>query len=329
MGLPEVGRIPSPRPVVIDAAAPLFSRKWSEWCDAGVSAVGVTVVVEEDTTQALASVGRWLRLIRQNSDRLTLAATRADVMRAHEQGRTAVILHFQSSRPIGYDVNLVEAFHRIGVRLMQIAYNVRGPLGDGCLEPSDAGLSSLGTAVVKEMNRTGMVVDLAHAGVRTSLEALDRSTAPVVFSHSNARAVCDHPRNLTDDQIRALASNGGVIGLNAYPAFVRSGPGRPTLPDLVRHASHIAGLAGPEHVGLGLDFYDAPVEEYERMIALGVWDREHYPPPPYLYPGGLEGAAGIHNFAEALHQAGFAPREVDGVLGANFLRVFEAVWPKS
>lgn len=291
--------------------------------------MGVTVVVEEDTAQAIANVGRWLRLVHQHGDRLTLAATPADVLQAHSQGRTAVILHFQSSRPIGYDVNLVEVFHRIGVRVMQLAYNVRGPLGDGCLEPSDAGLSSLGIAVVKEMNRVGMVIDLSHAGLRTSLDALDRSTVPVVFSHSNARAVCDHPRNLTDDQIRAVASNGGVIGLNAYPAFVSAGSGRPALSDLMRHAAHIAGLVGPEHVGLGLDFYDAPVEEYERMIALGVWDREHYPPPPYLYPSGLERAGDIHNVAEALGRAGFAPREVEGVLGANFLRVFEAVWSKA
>ena len=286
-------------------------------------------MVEEDTAQAITSAGRWLRLVHDHSDRLTVAATAADVVRAHQQRQTAVILHFQNSRPIGDDANLVEVFHRIGVRVMQLAYNIRGPLGDGCLEPSDAGLSSLGTAVVKEMNRTGMVIDLSHAGVRTSLDALDRSTAPAVFSHSNARAVCDHPRNLTDDQIRALASNGGVIGLNAYPAFVRAGSGRATLAELVRHAVHIAGLVGPEHVGLGLDYYDAPAEEYERMIALGVWDREHYPPPPYLYPSGLERPADIHNVAEALAGAGFAPREVEGVLGVNFLRVFDAVWPKA
>lgn len=291
--------------------------------------MAATVVVEEDTAQALTNLGRWAKFVREHAERIGLAAIAGDIVSAHGRRQTAVILHFQSSRPIGYDSNLVEVFHRAGVRVMQVAYNTRGPLGDGCLEAFDAGLSGLGLTVIAEMNRVGMVVDLSHAGVRTSLEALATSTAPVVFSHSNARSVCDHPRNLTDDQIRALASNGGVIGLNAYPAFVTSESARPTLSDFVAHAIHISELVGAEHLGLGLDFYDAPIEEYERMVALGIWDRKHYPPPPYLYPSGLESPAQVHNIAQALDRAGFAPAEVEGVLGGNFLRVFEAVWPKA
>lgn len=313
--------------MIIDAAAPLFRRKWSDWCDIGSAAVSATVVVEEDTLGAVSKLGDWLRFLHDHEDRLILATSAAAIRQAKVEGKTAVILHFQSSRPVGYDLQLVEPFHRMGVRIMQLAYNVRGPLGDGCLELSDAGLSSLGKLVVSEMNRLGMVVDLSHAGVRTCLEAVEASTQPVVCSHSNARAICDHPRNLTDDQIRAVASSGGVVGVNAYPAFVKSGGAGPSLSDLLDHIEHIAALVGVEHVGLGLDFFDATMEEYERMIGLGIWQRAQYPPPPYLYPTGIAGASQIPNIAEGLGGRGFRPEDIALVMGGSFLRVFEAVWP--
>lgn len=289
--------------------------------------MSATVVVEEDTLGALSKIASWLHFVRDHDDRLMLALAAPDIRQARRERKTAVILHFQSSRPIGYDPLLVEPFHRMGVRVMQLAYNVRGPLGDGCLEPSDAGLSSLGKLVVSEMNRLGMVVDLSHAGIRTCLEAVDASTEPVVCSHSNARAICDHPRNLTDDQIRAVASSGGVVGVNAYPAFVKNGEARPALSDLLNHIEHIAALVGVEHVGLGLDFFDATMEEYERMIGLGIWQRTQYPPPPYLYPAGIASASQIPNIAEGLGGRGFRSEDIALVMGGSFYRVFEAVWP--
>ena len=289
--------------------------------------MSATVVVEEDTLGAISNLGDWLRFVRDHHDRLLLALSPPDIRRAQRDRKTAVILHFQSSRPIGDDALLVEPFHRIGVRMMQLAYNVRGPIGDGCLEPFDAGLSQLGELVVSEMNRLGMVVDLSHAGIRTCLEAVEASTQPVVCSHSNARALCDHPRNLTDEQIKAVAASGGVVGVNSYPAFVRNAEARPVLGDLLDHVEHIAALVGVEHVGLGLDFFEATTAEYERMIALGIWARAQYPPPPYLYPTGIAGATEIPNIADGLRGRGFRAEDISLVMGGSFLRVFETVWP--
>ena len=311
----------------IDAAAPLFRRKWSEWCDVGVAAVLATVVVEEDTAGAMANLGGWLRFLREHDDRLVLAEHATDIPLAASTGKTAVVLHFQSSRPLGHEPSLVEVFHRIGVRVMQIAYNVRGPLGDGCLEPTDSGLSPLGATVIQEMNRVGMVIDLSHSGPRTGLQAIEASSRPVICSHSNARAVCDHPRNLSDELIRAVAASGGVVGVNAYPAFVSSGDLQPRLDDLLEHLEHIAGLVGVEHAGLGLDFFEATTDEYERMIALGLWQRDQYPPPPYRYPLGIAGPKDIPAIAAGLLGRGFRTEDVALVMGGNFLRVFEAVWP--
>jgi membrane dipeptidase len=313
-------------PLVIDAAAPAFRRRWREWRAGGATGVLATVALEEGTGLALARLGEWLQWVRSEPDELRLALTAADVVDARQTGRTAVVVHFQSARAIGYDVGLIEVLYRAGVRVMQIAYNIRGPLGDGSLEPTDGGLSRLGLRAVAEMNRVGMVLDLSHAGVRTSLEAIAVSTHASLFTHSNARGVCDHPRNLTDDQIKAVAGAGGVIGVNAYPSFVKAGADRPTVDDLVDHVAYIGDLVGVDHVGIGLDFFDATAEEYHRLVETGIWSASEYPPPPYRYPVGIANAAEVPSLQQALVRRGFPDGAVAQVLGANFLRVFEQVW---
>src|SRR5207249_2922710 len=172
---------------------------------------------------------------------------------AKRAGKVAVVLQFQGGTPLDYNANLVEAFYRLGVRVIQLTYNERNPLGDGCTERTDAGLSDLGVRVIAEMNRLGVAVDLSHVGYRTSMEAIEASAAPVIFSHSNARAVCDSARNLTDDQMRAAAARGGVIGVNAFPAFVARHQA-PTVEHLLDHIEYMVRVVGDDHVGLGFDF---------------------------------------------------------------------------
>jgi membrane dipeptidase len=317
---------PTGPPIVIDAAAPAFRSRWREWRKGGVTGVLATVALEEGTSLALTRLGEWLQWVRSEPDELRLALTAADLAEARQAGRTAVVVHFQSARAIGYDAGLIEVFYRAAVRVMQIAYNVRGPLGDGILEPTDGGLSRLGVRAVAEMNRVGMLVDLSHAGVRTSLEAISASARAAVFTHSNARGVCDHPRNLTDEQIKAVAAAGGVIGVNAYPNFVKARGDRLTVDDLIDHVAYIADLVGVEHVGIGLDFFDATPEEYSRLVETGIWSATEYPPPPYRYPVGIADAAEVPSLQQALLRRGFPDQAVAQVLGANFLRVFEQVW---
>jgi membrane dipeptidase len=204
-------------------------------------AVG-TVASIEGARAALGQVAAWYPRARALSDDLVLATTAAEIEGARRSGRVAVVLQFQGGNPLEYDVNLVEAFHRLGVRILQLTYNARNPLGDGCTERTDIGLSDLGLAAVAEINRVRMVLDLSHVGVRTSLEALEVSRAPAIFSHSNARAVCDHPRNLTDEQLRLVAQKGGVVGVNAFPAFVRR-EGTPTVEHLLDHVDYLTSAS--------------------------------------------------------------------------------------
>jgi membrane dipeptidase len=227
----------------------------------GVDAVFATVASLEDTGQAVTRVAQWLRAGEDPGMPVRVATSVAEIRDAKAAGDTAVVLHFQGSEPLRAGTELVGAFARLGVRVIQPTYNYRCTAGDGCCEPGNAGLSLFGKALVNAMNQHRIAVDIAHAGVRTSLEAIECSTRPVIASHANARAVCEHPRNLPDEVIRAVAASGGVIGLCAFPTFVSAGP-QPALDQLIDHAVHIADLVGAMHVGLGLDFAEEGEEEY-------------------------------------------------------------------
>jgi membrane dipeptidase len=160
-----------------------------------VDAVFATVASLENTGQAVTWVAQWLRAGEDPGIPAWVATSVAEIRATSAAGDTAVVLHFQGSEPLRTGAELVEAFALLGVRVIQPSYNYRGPAGDGCCEPADAGLSWLGKALVTAVNHHRIAVDIAHAGVRTSLEAIEASTRPVIASHANAWAVCEHPRN--------------------------------------------------------------------------------------------------------------------------------------
>jgi membrane dipeptidase len=312
--------------IVIDGACPLVTaraikRHLPALRTGGVTCAVGTVASIEGARVALGQVAAWYPRVRSLPDDLVLATTADQIEAARRTGRVAIVLQFQGGNPLEYDVNLVEAFHRLGVRILQLTYNARNPLGDGCTERTDLGLSDLGLAVVAEVNRVGMLLDLSHVGVRTSLEALEASQAPVIFSHSNARAICDHPRNLTDEQLRLVGRKDGVVGVNAFPAFVRR-DGTPTVEHLLDHVDYLVQAMGPRHVGLGLDFATENEDDYEFF----GYKPEFYPPPPWTYPAGIDGFAAIPNVTAGLVARGYGDEDIRGILGGNFLRVFRTVW---
>jgi membrane dipeptidase len=259
---------------------------------------------------------------------LRLATSVADVRAAKAADDLAVILHFQGAEPLEYEPALVEVYWRLGVRVLQLAYNRRNPFCDGCEEPHDAGLSVLGRRLIAEMNRVGMLVDVSHTGVRSSLEAVAASKAPCIASHSNAAAVHRNRRNLPDELIRAIAESGGVIGMNGFPSFVAASD-RPSLDQFIDHMVYIDSLVGPGHVGIGLDYYDGNRADYEALLASGVWSAENYGPPPYHYPAGLERPDGLPALTARLLERGYTEDAVRGILGENWLRVYEKVWASS
>jgi membrane dipeptidase len=289
--------------------------------EGGVDVVFATVASLEGAGEALTRVGQWLRIHEDPGVPVRVAASVREICAAKAAGETAVVLHFQGAGPLCDGAELAGAFARLGVRVMQPTYNYRGLAGDGCCEPDDGGLSRFGRTLIGAMNQHRIAVDIAHAGIRTSLDAIGCSTRPVIASHANARAVCDHPRNLPDEVIKAVAASGGVIGLCAFPSFVSAGRS-PALDQLIDHAVHIAGLVGAGHVGLGLDFADEGEEEYDFY----GYDERYYPRPPWVWPRGIEWLHQCRGISPALQARGFSADEAAGIMGMNFLRVLTAIW---
>ncbi len=321
--------------IVIDGTCPLLRRKeFVDWyIEGGVTACSPTVGSTASAEETLRNIGSWHRLIAARAD-LTLIRTAAEIEAAKKAHRLGLVFHFQGADPIENDLDLVEAFHALGVRMVQLAYNIRNRVGDGCEEAGNAGLSRFGRDLVGRLNETRIIVDGSHTGERTTLEAIEASTRPFVFSHANVKAVHDCPRNISDAQIKAAAASGGLIGINGFPAFLGASP-NPTIDDFLRHLDHVVKVAGIDHAALGIDYYEGmhPVADedeakkmYQQQLAARRWSAEVYPPPPHRYPAGMATPKELPNLTARLLEHGYAPGEVRKILGENWLRVMRAVW---
>lgn len=327
--------------IVIDATAPLLdafplSRR-NEYLDmairGGVTCAAPTVAQGENAGDTLKLIATWLRVLKSRADLLHVRSVQ-DIHRAKAEGKLGILFHFQGTAPFEDDLNLVETFHALGVRMVMLTYNAKNAVGDGCEERTDAGLSRFGIRLIERLNENRIVVDVTHTGYRTTMEAMEVSARPVVFSHSNAKALFDSRRNITDEQARAAAQTGGLVGVAAVPYFILR-EGRPTLDQFVDHLAHFADVAGIDHVGLGLDFWagsqpfadDAEADaQWQHYVDAGLWDPATYPRPPHYYPFDLDTPAEMGALTARLLQRGFSPEDTRKVMGANWLRVFEAVW---
>ncbi|GAB2539786.1 dipeptidase [Nocardia heshunensis] len=290
--------------IVIDGCAPVLMQdllEWKRFYKSGVTAIVATVTTSDDMPGTIASLSQFHRLIESNPEELLLIESVDDIREAKRSKRLGLALQFQNGRPLGRDVGMVEVYRRLGVKTIQLCYNYRNNIGDGCLEPANSGLSVFGRAAIRAMNERNVLVDLSHTGERTTLEAMEISTRVDVFTHANARAVRDHPRNLTDEQIRTVAEKGGVVGLCGFPDFISTKP-NPTMSDVMAHLEHMVGLVGIDHVAFGTDFFHG--SDWAKYVEIGNWSRDDYPPPPWNYP--LDGTNAIE-FVPALRERGFTP----------------------
>ncbi len=274
-------------------------------------------------TQVMAAIYENLVYL-EASPRIKLCERADDIHEAQRQGKFGVFFGLQSTSCIEQDRTRVRLLHKLGLRVLQLTYMERNFVGDGCLEPENRGLTNFGTQIVRECNRLGIIVDCSHVGSRTMLDALHCSAAPVVVSHCGVRALCDNPRCITDEQIRALAASGGLLGITAYAPFIRYDR-RPTLDDYVDQFDHAIDLVGPDHVAIATDMFDGKTKVN--------WAT------PYYYPEVTRGssfdALGVEGFntkselvnvVAAFLARGYDADAIRKILGGNWLRVMEQVW---
>ncbi len=217
---------------------------------------------------------------------------------------------------------------------MMLCYNIKNCIGDGCAEPGDSGLSIFGAQAIERMNQLGILVDLAHTGYRTTMEAMEVCKKPPVFSHGNSRVLWDTPRNLSDDQVLKVAKLGGVVGVNGYPAFL-SGNSKPKIDIFIDHIDHYVKLVGIDHVSLGVDYFQGQagimddaiaLKQYQMLIASGTWNTKAYPAPPYYYPEEIAMPEMLCNLPDALLARGYAESDIKKILGENYMRVLKEVF---
>lgn len=291
----------------------------SSGVDVAMLNVGFDEQTAEDHLRMLAHFRRW---IAARDDRYILIETVDDIVRARDTGRLAIAFDIEGANAIGDQLSLISLYYKLGVRWMLMAYNRNNRVGGGCQE-ADGGLTDFGREMLDEMARVGMVACCSHTGYRTAKDVLKYNPNPVIFSHSNPRALHDHPRNIPDDLILACARTNGVICLNGIGIFLGNNDTRTET--YFRHMDHVVQLIGAEHVGIGLDYVFDTGELDDLVAAMG----DTFPASlGYQVDRGFKCVSPqqIEPLVELQLRAGYSEADIRKILGTNLLRVAETVW---
>ncbi|WP_277017708.1 membrane dipeptidase [Lentibacter algarum] len=297
--------------------------------EGGLDAVHVTIAYHENFRETVLNMEQWNRWFEQFPDLIVQGRSAADVRHAHETGRTAIFFGFQNPSPIEDDIGLVEILHDLGARFMQLTYNNQSLLATGCYEDEDTGLTRMGKQVVREMNRVGLVVDMSHSADRSTIEAADFSERPIAITHANPHAWQPALRNKRDEVIRAVTSNGGMLGFSLYPHHLK-GKSACTLASFCQMIADTAEKFGAEHLGIGSDLCQDQPDSVVEWMRVGRWTKEidygegsaaapGFPPMPDWYQDNRD----FGNIAQGLADVGFSQAEIEGVMGDNWLRFYE------
>jgi len=304
----------------------VLKRHWIPKMKAGRIDIRVVAIYTEPPLLPELALRRGLDLVASlyediaESPSCVLCRTYGDIERAKEAGKIGLILGMEGAEPLGTDIQLLRIFYELGLRVLGLTHALRTSLADGAFFSARksgqlGGLTDVGARFLEEAEKLGIVVDVSHLNDPSFWDVIKFAEAPVIASHSNCRSLKNHLRNLTDDQIKAVAERGGVVGVNACSAFVEP----PELGRLVDHIEHIVKVGGIEHAGLGPDFADYLLAYMTEV------DKASMPLDGVMPVRGLPGDEAFPKFAEELSRRGFKPPEVGLIMGGNFARVFKSI----
>ena len=319
--------------LVIDACTPrIASNQFLDNIKAGgINACCVSLVGQTGGFfEAMSEMNLYYNLANSYPDSTVVAKTAEDILDAKKNNKLALVFSFQNAVPVEDDwVNRLPFFYRNGLRMVQLTYNETNRLGHGCFEPIDTGLTAIGIQIVREMNNLGIVIDLSHVGYKTTMDAIERSNDPCVFSHTACYALTPSMRNKTDEQMKAIAEKGGVVGISPYAPFVEPEANiGPTLDDYLKHVNYAVELVGIDHVGIGSDIAEhwavrwagGTPKRYPEMTKNYSWET--------IYAKGFHSVTCFPNVLDSLRKYGYKKTDISKIAGENLLRVFKQVWGK-
>lgn len=304
----------------------------------GMTAINLTVSgsvgsYASDFEATLRDIAFWDAQVAAHPDVLIKLVRGAQLDEAKKAGRVGVFYGVQDTTAFGENLERFDLFRGLGLRIVQLTYNRRNLVGDGCLEPGNAGLSRFGLEFVERLNAANMLVDLGHCGQRTTREAIEHSKRPVAISHSGCAALVDTPRNKRDDDLRALADRGGVVGIYVMP-YLRA-QGQVMADDVIRHLEHALDVCGEDHVGIGTDGFTSPTtvtdqfrKDFAQQIALRKQRGISAPgenPDSYTFAPDLNTPLRFERIASLLSARGHSDARIEKVIGGNFARLFREV----
>lgn len=296
--------------------------------EGGLDAIHVTIAYHETFREAVANLERWNRWFETFPDLIMKGLTAEDVDRARATGRTAIFFGFQNPSPIEDDIGLVEIFHALGVRFMQLSYNNQSLLATGCYEQEDCGITRMGRQFIREMNRVGLVIDMSHSADRSTIEAAGISERPITITHANPRQWAPALRNKKADVIRAVTDAGGMLGFSLYPHHLKD-KSKCSIESFCQMIARTADTFGTEHFGIGSDLCQDQPDGVVEWMRTGRWTKEidygegsatspGFPPMPDWFQDNRDFA----NIENGLQSVGMSDSEISAIMGGNWYRFF-------
>ena len=299
--------------------------------EAGLDAVHVTVVYHEDFDEFNSRVDEWNTYFKDNSDLIFLGKSYKDIEKAKKEKKTAIFFGFQNCSPIEDDISLVEKVYDLGCRFMQLTYNNQSLLATGCFENFDSGVTNFGREVIKEMNRLGLVIDMSNSAEKSTIDAINISQKPIAITHANPTFWHAAKRNKSDELLKILSKNEGMLGLSLYPHHLKDGTNC-SLESFCEMVAKTADLMGAEKIGIGSDLCLNQPDTVVEWMRNGTWAKVRnfgegtkknsgFPKQPKWFID----ARGFSNLESGLSKIGFSKNEISGVLGDNWFNFYKRI----
>jgi membrane dipeptidase len=283
----------------------------------GITAANCTCSVWEDFPTSMKAIAQWKIWFREHSDLITQVYCAADIARAKKEGKTGIILGWQNATGFGDHLPLIQIYHELGLRIVQLTYNTATTVGCGCYETHDGGLTDFGRDLIDELNRLGIMIDLSHVGAKTAADTIAYSKKPVAYTHCLPAALKAHPRNKSDEQLQAIVAKGGFVGVTMFPPFLKRGV-KATIEDIVEAI---------DHVGIGTDFTQGYGQEFFRYISHDKGDgRKLTEFGDIIMPAEFCRIEHFPNLTAALENRGWPQSRTRKIMGENWLRFLTEAW---